>query len=797
MNMKKYLGLLVVVLLSAGLLTACGSSSGSNPAAGATVETAGSSGAWTINMMGGKGATGGYGGYWYMETYQQQGVKLMNAGTAATGFTVPSYNPTFDPGTNACTVSGNIVVSRQASDPGAGVLYVVGTYGNLFKGTGTGSVTDPAKECTSLKVNAGATLTVGLNTDSDSNTVYDEADLVFANDVMVAGTLKTADLTTGGGTADARHGATGTTRDMGALYIEAQQVMISSTGSIITKGLNGTSGGQRGGDGGEIYISANNYFINQGTMDNSGGNGFDQTASSTTVGGYAGVLSYNGYQYTEIYVNGGTGPSSPGGGVFVNTGKIISNGGNGSVGGEPAEAYIYVYSDVFNTGPISANGGKGVNGTGGNGYWDINIYSEYGSIFNSGALSQAGGNGTTGGGYGGYVYLYAGANGYVGDIVNSGPITVDSGSATVSGSGGGPSNIYMYAYGAIKTSGKLSANGGDSMGSNAGTSGGELYLENYVPYDYGYGEYLPVRPIQVSGNIYLNGGSSVSGTGGAAGPFYVYQTESSDAASNTGIQLLGYASANLSGGFGTTTGGAPYGNGSWSSEIYTYNDYSGYGYTPAPPGPIFNQIKIIAKGGDSNGAGGGGNYGFEWYTSASYYGTGTNAISTVTNAGVLDSSGGNGAAGNGGNAGEIYLYGHDGFTNSGSIFAKGGNGVGATGGTGASGGVWLYASLNIVNSGQINTTGGSGATGGNGSSWGSTPFGEWVQLDAGGKVTNTGPIICNGGAGSTLNGNGGGIDIMSESGGTSNSGTLSVAKGAGAGAVGTNGQIWIDWVQKK
>lgn len=795
MNMKKYLGLLVVVLMSVGLLTACGSSSGSNPAAGATVETAGSSGAWTINMKGGDGGTGGVGGFWNMTTYQVQGVKLLHAGTAAATVSVPNYNPPFDSGSKACVVSTNTTASATFSDPGSGKLYVVPTYGSLFMGTGGGSATDPAKVCTSLKVNAGVTLTVGLNTDSDGVSNYDEAVLIFANDVMIAGTLKTADLTTPGGTADTRHGLPGLNIDMGALNIDAQQVFV--TGSIITKGLNGSS--QRGGDGGYININAHNYFSNLGTIDNSGGN------STSADGGIAGYFSYFGEVYLLVHVNTGTGPqtgsTNNGGGVFINKGKLLANGGTGANGGDAAELDFRANSDVFNTGTISANGGKGTSGAGGNVNYVTYIYSEYGSISNSGTISQIGGNGITGGGYTAGAYLSAGDAGYSGDIVNSGPILADAGSATVSGAGSGGAHITMYAHGAIKTSGRLSANGGDSMGSNTGGQGGYLLIQNYVPFNYGNNQYfypptpseaMPVRPIQISGNIYLNGGSSQSGAGGQANSFYVTQAASNAAAkSNTGIQLLGYASANLSGGNGTSLIGGD----AYDMQIYTYNDVTNVGdYSPA--GPIQNQLAITMKGGNSTGSSNGGEGGYIDWESSGYSSGG--GVSTLTNSGKIDVSGGAGGSGNGGESNKIYWYGQDGVTNTGALVMRGGNSVGGTGGYGAYNGLAIYSSGNITNSGAIDTTGGSGATGGNGSWWDTgSPFGNWVQIYAGGKVTNTGSINCPGGAGTSTNGNGGGIDIMSEVGGTSNTGALNVSPGAGTGSAGLKGQAWIDWVQVK
>ncbi len=805
--MKKLTRLWGIVLLSAGLLTACSGGNGGNSStppleSGTTAEQTGSPGSWTINAVGGSGGTGGNGGYWYMETYQQQGVKIMKAGAASTTFTVPNYNPPTDLGTAGEIITADTTVpaliSGASQTLASGALYLIqgDSDCSVLISTGTGTVpvpgfAPPAAYVTGLKVNAGVTVTLGLNNDTNSNGSMDEACLYFQNDVDIAGTIKTEDLLTSGST-DTRHFGPSTDRDMGALNLSSNtQIFVRSTGSIITKGLNGASAGQRGGDGGYISLSAGNYFINQGTIDNSGGNSFDSTAD----GGSAGVSSGSGI-YLQILADQGTGPIPYGlGGVIINTGKLISNGGTGATGGQPAEVSIIANSDLFNTGPITANGGTGKNGNGGSGFVGVfQVMSFYGSVYNSAALSQIGGNGTTGGGDGGTFLLYAGKSGYSGDVVNSGSITADAGSATNSGSGGNGWNISLYASGAIRTSGKISINGGDSMGANNGGIAGTLTLQNYVPYDYAAGSGsspTPVRPIQVSGNMYLNGGASQTGTGGRGGKLYVYQAKSGAEASNTGIQFLGYASANLSGGFGDIGGGVPTGDGYLSMKVITYNDYPGNGSTPMPPGPIINQINITARGGNSNVTGGTGGGGFH-YDSISMQ-TGTNAyfgpggVSTITNTGKLDTSGGTGGSGDGGIAGGIYISGHDGVSNTGSLIARGGSSTG--GGDGANGdSIRILSGLNITNSGPIDASGGSGVIGGGGDS---------VQIYAGGKVTNTGSIACAGGAGSTgSGGNGYTIDIMSETGGTSNTGALNVSGGPGY-PHGNKGQVWIDWVQVK
>lgn len=783
MKGKKPYYLLFLLLVLSLTIYGCGGGGGGGGGAAA--------GANTITLTGGGGATttdGGDGGYWYMETYSVKGVKISRTGTVNTSFTVPNYNPPADLGANPLTISAttNIDVYDPVlgNDPAAGTPYMVVGDANLYISDDDGSVADETP-VTGLQVDAGVTLTLGLNYDSGGLTGQDWAYITFSDDINILGTVKTKDLTAGNvptngvaPTIDTRHGAPATARDMGALDLEGEQIFIRTGGAINATGLAGTAATtERGGDGGYIYLYADNFVINEGTIDNSGGDG-----AGTGIGGDAGVSTAGG---SFVYIDCD-------GGALINKGPIYANGGTGSAGGEAAYLELYADSLLYNTGSLMANGGTGLTGNGGNADYDIYLYAYYGSIFNSGNISQKGGDaavssGTGTGGDGGYVYISAGDSGYVGDFINSGDIDVSSGSAITAGSGGGSYGyIYMYAYGAIKNSGDLTLAGGNGVGAgSAGGDGGYLEIDNYVPYDEGYDESLPVRPIQISGNISLNGGAGV--TGGAGGDFYIYQAESDDAQSEGGIELLGYTSADLSGGNGTSTGG----DADWySMEIYTYEDDWEIGdYLPV--GPITNEIAITAKGGNGTGAAGdGGDGGYiEWETDGSAWDLGT--TSKLTNSGKVDVSGGSGGTSNGGDSGGIYWYGHDGVTNSGELVLEGGDSVGGTGGVGDYYSLEIYASLDITNSGIIRTTGGSGVTGGDGSDG----WTDYIQIYAGGQVKNSGSIYTNGGDGTTTNGNGGNMDIFSETAATQNTaGLITVADGAGAGAAGTNGEIWIDWV---
>jgi hypothetical protein len=547
-----------------------------------------------------------------------------------------------------------------------------------------------------------------------------------------------------------------------------------------------------------VILSVNNFVISEGTIDVSGGKG-----DGTGIGG-DGVAAI-------LYARGGTG-GGDGGGVVVNKGQLLSSGGEGATGGRSGAAHIEAYSHIFNTGPVSATGGKGNAGAGGGGN-EIAFVSHYGGVFNSGAVTAKGGDGFTGGAFGGAFILLTGyLGGYEGDALNTGVVNVSGGNATSTGNGGNSKSIYIGnsafpVRGAIQNSGSLIANGGDSQGAGKGGNAGGITIWNAAGGD-SLNEHLPVKPIQLSGNIGLRGGTSYSGgDGGNGGSLTIMQNQSpAGDLSQGGIQLMGYAKADLSGGSGAASGGNTLLSPISMMTVYTYADRGAatdvLGNTYLPVGPIYNELAIIARGGSaSNDLSDGGFGGYlTWMTKTSPTGTPAdswagNGTSAITNKGSIDLSGGiGGTGGMGGGSGGMYWYGHDGVTNSGAILNKGGNSIGGIGGDGCWLDVSLVSSLDVVNTGAITTTGGSGLIGG----YGSFSWIYPVRMYAGGQVRNSGSILSNGGNTTTgLSGNGGYVDLMSESRPTQNTAALiSVAKGAflATGTPGSNGEIWIDWV---
>jgi hypothetical protein len=757
----------------------------------------GAGGSYTMALNGGGSATtldGGTGGYFYAETYQPGGVKLRRSGQAATAFDVPPVRGAFDAGANGVTVTTSQTASRLtpgAADPGAGVLYVVSGNTYLYKGDGLGTVPDAAERVTGLSIRAGATLQLALNWDTNANGTMDMAYLSFPDDVEIAGVLEAQTLA---GTESRWDGSwstrAATSRDSGAIYVEAEQFFVRPGGLIDLRGGDAAAASDAdGGCGGYFGVYAYDLFANEGTIDVSGGKG-----DGAGDGGHAGVSS-NWGDYLGIWVNNATGGPDNGGGMILNKGRLLASGGQGANGGEPAEVELIAHSHVVNTGEISANGGTGTTGYGGNAGWNIELESDYASVLNSGALTQKGGDGATGGGNGGYVYLYSGNYGYVGDVVSSGAISTSGGTATTAGGGGDGGDVGLYAYGAVRTSGALTLAGGAAAGASTAGSGGYVELYAYAqPSDYWYGYALAVRPIQVSGNIVLTGGASPEGTGGAGGSFYVYQQDASysDTYTDAGIEFLGYRSANLSGGDGTNSGGNAYDS---KFNVYTYPQaltYSGFEATPA--GPIENEIDVTIKGGSCVGTSGAGSDGGFVYFYVQDDSAGQRS-SSIRNSGALDLSGGDSkGTSDGGDSGGVDMYSAADVVNSGRILNRGGAAEDAWGGQGNYWEIWLVAGGNVVNSGSISTTGGTGADGGDGSDGWDYHTGFY----AGGQVVNTATLESKGGtstdgAGGT-SGAGGLIELFSQSKPTSSGGRLDVSPGTGGTTPGGVGEIWIDWV---
>lgn len=789
--MKRLLRICALAALAALAFSACGS----------TPEDSGPPGTWSLLATGGTGSIGGAGGTWSIDTYSVKGVTISRVGAPDTSFGIPEYNPSVNLGSNPVTLASDtvvVVLQPGAPDPGANVLYVIADtndgagFGsgdvNLYLGTGgTGTVPVATQIVTGLRVNNSATLTIGLNWDADnydgdnSNaTGQDTAYITFSGDVEIFGTVQAASLTTQNAaiTVDQRHGANAVPRDRGALVLLARQLFIRGGANIIATGGNGAAAGERGGDGGYIQLGANNYLLNDGTINSSGGNGYDVSAASATIGGDAGVnaglVDNNGVLLQSF-------------GVIINRGTIFANGGAGSHGGTGAGVLFDATAQIFNSGQVTANGGAGVNGNGGNAYQvagnsALVFDSVTASVYNNATLSQKGGDGTANGGEGGSVSLRSAASGASGDVVNAGAVIVSGGHSLVSGWGGNGGAIEYSAFGSIRNSGDLTLSGGTGKNANNGGHGGMVSLQNYVPRDIN-GQDMPVRVMQMAGNIFMQGGMSEGATGGNGGTVSVVQPRSGSAQSDGGVYFYAFTAADLSGGDGSTSGGSAAG---LSLAVNTRNDLASGGAVTLPAGPILNEIDISARGGKGTavaGTGGTGGY-IQMQTTGSTWDIGK--TSKFSNSGKLDVSGGSGGTAGGGNSGGIYLYAHDGVTNSGELDLMGGDSTGGSGGIGNHLELEMYAGLDVTNSGSIRAAGGSGMVGGKGGFSG-------VFLRAGGMAANN-SINATGGSGTVTNGNGGYVWLSGES-AASQQGAIDVAAGNGAGAAGIMGEIWVDRVE--
>lgn len=467
----------------------------------------------------------------------------------------------------------------------------------------------------------------------------------------------------------------------------------------------------------------------------------------------------------------------------VNKGTINTSGGNGDNGGDAGSAEFDSEYGVWNSGAITAKGGTGNDGYGGDGAWvGLYAYAYLSPVYNSAAIDVSGGNGTTGGGNAGSLDFSTGQQrwwGYSGgDMVNSGSIIGNGGNATVAGSGGsGADSIYFQANGAnVRNSGSVNIKGGNGMGAGSwGGNGGYLYAWTDVSYDPYNDDYVAAGSVLFSGNILADGGAGE--TGGGAGELQFYQNSSP---ATGDIQLIGYSSIDISGGKGAANGG----NGG-SADIY--GDY-GDQYAAST---IYNDANFNLSGGQGlDGAGGGGG---NFYADSNYtaYTNPVNAF-MFENRGDITTAGGAGTT-DGGSAGRIDVYSNQNLKNTGHLNAKGGAASDAAAGAGGSGSsIYMWAIGGVVNTGMLETSGGNGAlTGGNASYI--DIYGEY------GWIVNSGNMFANGGnANAALASTGGSANNVylysSNSGGpftTKNTGSAQVAGGAGA-TPGGDGTFTID-----
>ncbi|MGE5189480.1 MAG: hypothetical protein ACM3NF_05435 [Gemmatimonadota bacterium] len=556
----------------------------------------------TIDIAGGAGTVGNGGdgdqdtGIW-TDSYGPLGLKIYGTGAADASFTLDIPTATPDFGAEPLTVAADLTVPVYDADPADNNVY----YFLVNDSTLYHKVDDFTIDAvTGIRVNAGVTLTLGINSDFNGNPGYETAALALENDLEVLGTLRTAAF------ADAGTQESGDPNDRGGLALEGSGgVFIRPSGIVSTAGHSATTG--RGGHGGAIRISLSSgatanggILVNEGTIDASGGS----TADPNAEGGSS--AAYGGWGYRiELY----------GEALYAGTGAIRADAGTGGTGGQAGGPYgnaFYIGSSgtIENAGAISMAGGTGTNGDGGIGGSLEMVAGESGAgaVRNSGAITTRGGDGTANGGSAGSLAMYVAS---LGDVLNSGTIDARGGDSTGTDdsspwSGGQGGQVFAGAYGGrLVSSGSIEAGGGDVANRNPGSyagQGGYVDFESYADYSGGGAQ---AGDMEISGTILARGGAGPNG--GYGGAVYLYYDDSNGTG---GIVLRGYAALVADGGSGVAYGGG-------GGGIYLYDDYSGI----EPGGGLLAEAGLSANGGNAADSGGSGGYVELWSaTPPSQYG---------------------------------------------------------------------------------------------------------------------------------------------------------------------------------
>ncbi|MCP4626545.1 MAG: hypothetical protein GY850_24025 [bacterium] len=385
---------------------------------------------------------------------------------------------------------------------------------------------------------------------------------------------------------------------------------------------------------------------------------------------------------------------------FYNQGSIDTSGASDENGGEAGEVWIRADFASYNTGNITATGGQGTAGYGGDGDYII-IKPRDGHNYNSGALDISGGAGTTSGGNAGDSIMLKGTEDGGGDVLNTGDMTANGGNG-VSGPGGDGEKIALIGYGgSMISSGNMTATGGTSTEASGGEGG---KLEIYTDEGEGYpGGDLEVGNIELSGNIDLSGGTGTYG--GKGGNLRIY-LDAEDFPLGQNLILYGYTNINTNGGDGKTGGGK-------GGSIEVLNDESEIDNTDGPSGGVINRADIDTSGGGVTGdeSGGGGNGGNVTMETEDESGPlGVLDAEVAINYGNIIMNGGNGID-HGGDSGEFSLYGFNRAENNGAVTANGGDATAGYGGGGCSKGIEILSDAGSAVNTKTITAEGGGALG--------------------------------------------------------------------------------------
>jgi hypothetical protein len=625
-------------------------------------------------------------------------VKIRASGAIDTAFSLPEFIvPAL--GANPRIVTANTVIGREDS-----TITKTESYLNIDGSYYVRGGVDTAAPATGIQIASSVTLTLNP-TISDLSEPHLTTVIVNVPNgihVLANGTLKTGVWEPNPDIGPkARMDAGWSVDNAASLLIYAENFIVNAGGSVVLTGLADSADADTiGGVGGNLLVSASGTIVTQGTIDVSGGAG--------EIGGDAGMVVL----YSDYY-------------------------------------------GVYNTGGITAAGGAGSNGNGGNGYpdevminsqisdylndLDFDIMIEgipqritepntpsilllsnyYAGVLNSGPLTATGGNGTAGGGAGGSIILLSGfrlesEEMYLDArlVISSGALNASGGNAQTAGSGGAAGSILMNAYsfnGLFRVAGSLTAVGGSGAGTNGynGGPGGHVIVRG-DPYGFAYimamaeGDLdivteAPLGDSAVGAAINTSGGAGPSDGGGAGlvgivGGWFP----------GTNLKVVGCNLINCSGGAGAFGGVA-------GGLIAMSNMISEETMGPSTLAPVdnvsptaderkilvLNEAQIIARGGTGT-AGDGGNGGF------------VNILSF--NADFAEE--------------EPVLYTGD-ATNSADIDIRGGDGS-VAGGAGTAfdfegpmsmGGAVIFAYCgSATNTGNIDASGGGGGTGNGGAS---------------------------------------------------------------------------------
>jgi hypothetical protein len=749
---------------------ACNDSSGGGPAAVTPSEP----GAPPVSILakGGNGLGyddvndrpgGGQGGRVEIWNSDGTGIHMLKSGAVNLPLAIPDVVP--DLGSNPRTIDKDTAITPSYD-------------GILDNGSIVGD--DGMTPATGLWVKPGATLTLNANRDEypyypgweDSyGYLYNSVELRLSTALYVEGTIKVGRQVyipyywVGGYTY-----GTQTLDDACELVVMATNIVVASTGAIDARGADDsmTDLDEIGGRGGRLVLHGYGTIINKGTIDTSGGAGFD--------GGEPGLAHVFSLEY----------------GVF-NAGTIRANGGNGSgdhganADFDDTEVTILLSGGHFgpvNTGTLTARGGNGVDqgGRGGNvvlvtDFFGFNGYAPYEFVASTGTIDVSGGNSFNGhrvrsGGAGGEIYLTGDVFRVSGELIaRGGACGIDSRYGSIMGVGGRGGSVTIgsrFSEGPSPTK----------------PAGDKALMGPAIP------EEPPANPYgdsAVGANIDVSGGDGP--VGHVAGEVYIETFLSAAVVGPCSeLYLVNYDRIDVSGGDEHVNNSTNLnaGNGGtivvMNSNTYRLPDLERH------VGLVENEVSLIARGGLNATDSGNGGYGgaVALHSACDFLGC------SLNNSGLIDASGGDGQYG-GGDAGSLDFDGDSvalicagPITNSGEIVASGGSGYMYNAGNCGNGGALYLRGDSVNNTGNLTANGGNNVNKNGGS-------GGYIELTAYAEKTATsGNLNARGGDGRN-GGYGGTILISSDAPPSTVGGTQSVAGGVGnPGTNGTDGTIMID-----